>query len=95
MVPRATQESESEEVSCQTENDFRAEDSGYFNNQRGYQTVHNNVIIMEEMNPNLSFSSCPRSDFKAHPLKDSFDDYHHHRENQFRGVNERGIVLSI
>jgi len=81
MVPRGTQESESEEVSCQTENDFMQENSGYF---KGSHTIHNNVIIMEEMNPNLSFSSCPRSDFKVHPMKDSFGDY--------RQVNERGIV---
>jgi len=82
MVHKISQESESEEVSCQTENDLMTENSGYF---KGSNTIHNNVIIMEEMNPNLSFSSCPMSDFKARPLKDSFGDY----QNQYRGANER------
>lgn len=84
MTPKESQESDFGEASCQTENDLVPE-NGYFNHQ-GYND-QKNVIIMEEMNPNLSFSSCPVSDLKAH-LKDSFGDYHH-----FRTANERGTIF--
>jgi len=80
-----------QEISVQTENEeiWRKEYIGKGSGkkeQRVENEENENIIILDEMNPNLSFSSCPLSDIKTHPSKESLNELKTHKEN-FREGN--------
>ncbi len=44
----------------------------FWNNSHQSQDMENdNLVVLDEMNPNLSFSSCPISGLKTFPSKES------------------------